>query len=77
MTFEIGSTAHIVESNRIIREVTIVKRNGEFHIIRSGTRCGIQVRSNRLFVSYEDTDFSVHKKGEKRTGYRSPYDYIH
>jgi len=29
MTFEIGSTAYIVESNRIIREVTIVKRNGD------------------------------------------------
>ena len=48
MTFEIGSTAYIVESNRIIREVTIVKRNGNFYIIRFGTRGGIQVRSNRL-----------------------------
>ena len=43
MTFEIGSTAYIVESNRIIREVTIVKRNGNFYIIRFGTRGGIQV----------------------------------
>ena len=42
MTFEIGSTAYIVESNRIIREVTIVKRNGNFYIIRFGTRGGIQ-----------------------------------
>lgn len=40
MTFEIGSTAYIVESNRIIREVTIVKRNGDFYIIRFGTRGG-------------------------------------
>ena len=45
MTFEIGSTAYIVESNRIIREVTIVKRNGDFYIIRFGTRGGIQVRA--------------------------------
>lgn len=77
MTFEIGSTAYIVESNRIIREVTIVKRNGDFYIIRFGTRGGIQVRSDRLFASYEDADSSIHKKIEKRTGYRSPYDYIH
>ena len=69
MTFEIGSTAYIVESNRIIREVTIVKRNGDFYIIRFGTRGGIQVRSNRLFASYEDADSSIHKKTEKRTGY--------
>lgn len=66
MTFEIGSTAYIVESNRIIREVTIVKRNGDFYIIRFGTRGGIQVRSNRLFASYEDADSSIHKKIEKR-----------
>lgn len=42
-----------------------------------GTRGGIQVRSNRIFASYEDADSSIHKKTEKRTGYRSPYDYIH
>ena len=48
-----------------------------FYIIRFGTRGGIQVRSNRLFASYEDADSSIHKKIEKRTGYRSPYDYIH
>lgn len=77
MTFKTGSTAYIVESNRIIREVTIVKRNGDFYIIRFGTRGGIQVRSNRLFASYEDADSFIHKKTEKMTGYRSPYDYIH
>ena len=51
--------------------------NGDFYIIRFGTRGGIQVRSNRLFASYEDADSSIDKKTEKRTGYRSPYDYIH
>ena len=65
MTFEIGSTAYIVESNRIIREVTIVKRNGDFYIIRFGTRGGIQVRNMRLFASYEDADSFIHKKTEK------------
>ena len=77
MTFEIGSTAYIVESNRSIREVTIVKRYGNFYIIRFGTRGGLQVRRNRLFASYDDADSSIHRKTEKRTGYRSPYDYIH
>lgn len=76
MTFEIGSTAYIVESNRTIREVTIVKRNGDFYIIRFETTGGIQVRSNRLFASYEDADSSIHKKTESRTGYRSPYEYM-
>ena len=75
MTFEIGSTAYIVENNRIIREMTIIKRYGDFYIIRFATRGGIQVRSNRLFASYEDADSSILKKTEKRTGYRSLYDY--
>lgn len=30
MKFETGSTAYIVENNRIVREVKIVKRNGNF-----------------------------------------------
>lgn len=37
MKFEIGSTAYLVESNRIVREVKIVKRNGNFYIVRFGT----------------------------------------
>ena len=58
MTFEIGSTAYIVESNRIIREVTIVKRNGNFYIIRFGTRGGIQVKKQQgLFASYDECGF--------------------
>ena len=48
MTFEIGSTAYIVESNRIIREVTIVKRNGDFYIIRFGTTGFLQAMKMRI-----------------------------
>lgn len=48
MKFEIGSTAYIVERNRIVREVKIVKQNGNFYIVRFGTSGEIQVRSNRL-----------------------------
>ncbi len=30
MKFEIGSTAYIVEDNRIVREVTVVKQSSDF-----------------------------------------------
>ncbi len=33
MKFEIGSTAYIVESNWIIREVRIVRQSGDFYIV--------------------------------------------
>ena len=53
MKFETGSTAYIVESNRLIREVKIVKQSGDFYIIRFDTSGGIQVRSSRLFETAE------------------------
>lgn len=77
MTFDIGSTVYIVESNRIIREATVVKRSGNFYIIRFGTDGGIQVRGSRLFASEEDAQASIHKEKNNKTVHRSPYDYYH
>lgn len=54
MKFEVGSTAYIVESNRIVSKVTIVKRSGDFYTVRFGTNGGIQVMSSRLFASQEE-----------------------
>ena len=34
MEYEIGSKAFIIESNRILREVTIVRKNSDFYIVR-------------------------------------------
>jgi len=62
MKFETGSTAYIVESNRIVREVKIVKRNGSFYIVRFGTSGGIQVRGNRLFEIAEAEESSIAKQ---------------
>ena len=33
MEYEIGSKAFIIESNRILREVTIVRKNSDFYIV--------------------------------------------
>lgn len=77
MKFEIGSTAYLVESNRIIREVKIVKRNGNFYIVRLGTNGGIQVRGNRLFETAEAAESSIAKQKEQKKGCYSPYDYLH
>ena len=79
MVYEIGSKAFMIESNRIIREVTIVKRSGDFYIVRFGNSGGIQVRGSRLFTTQEAAEESLPNKAnvQKRTGYRSPYDYLH
>lgn len=49
-----GDTAYIVESNRYIREVKIIRINGDMFLVRfTDNGGGIQVRKNRLFPSAE------------------------
>lgn len=77
MVFEIDSKAFIIESSRIVREVTIVKRSGDFYIIRfDDGRGGIQIRSSRLFHSREEAE-ATFPKIETVVKPRSPYDYWH
>ena len=44
MEYEIGSKAFIIESNRILREVTIVRKNSDFYIVRFDNNGSIQLR---------------------------------
>lgn len=77
MIFEIGSKAFIIESGRIIREVTILKRTGDFYIIRfDDGRGGIQVRSSRLYCSKDEAE-AVISKTEKSIRHNATYDYWH
>lgn len=77
MKFETGSMAYLVESNRIVRKVKIVKRNGNFYIVWFGANGGIQVRGNRLFETAGAAESSITKQKEQKKGYYSPYDYLH
>ena len=57
MVFKEGTTAFIVESNRIIREVIIVKRTGNLYIVRfANNDGGVRVRGSRLFATREDAE---------------------
>lgn len=76
MKFEVGSTAYIVESNRIVSEVTVVKRSGDFYTVQFVTNGGIKVRSSRLFASQEDAEASLTKNKKDKRRYNSPYDYL-
>lgn len=78
MMFKEGTSAFIVESNRLIREVTIKRRMGDFYIVKFvDSNGGIQLRSNRLFATREDAEKTIpNVKGTKRR-YLSPYEYLH
>lgn len=62
-----GDTAFLVESNRFIREVKILKVGGGFYTIRfADSDGGIKVKEHRLFATKEDAEVSLPKKDNKR-----------
>ena len=49
-----GDTAYLVESNRFVREVEILRYNGELYVVRfKDTGGGLQVKAHRLFLTSE------------------------
>ena len=77
--FKAGDEAYIVENNRIVRQCTVIRESAGMHIIRFENGGGIQVKEHRLFSSQEEAENSVpgiKKTAEKKSGYRSPYDYM-
>lgn len=76
---EVGDNAFIVESNRIVREVIILKRSRDFYTVRftENVSGGIQLRASRLFASKKEAESSMPKTHvQKRIRFRSPYDYL-
>ena len=78
MVFKEGTTVFIVESNRIIREVIIVKRTGNFYIVRfANSGGGIRIRGSRLFATMEQAEKMLPNVREKEKRIISPYYYLH
>lgn len=71
---EIGSRVFIIESNRIITEVVVSGRKGDFYIVRFPGQGGISVRGSRLFLTREEAEAHLPVKPIQK-GFRSPYDY--
>ena len=77
MVFKKGMSAFIVESNRFIREVVIVKRRGNSYIIKFvDINGGIQVRGSRLFATRNEAEKSIPNTRESNKRYLSPYEYL-
>ncbi len=58
-----GDTAYIVESNRIIREVSVLNVAGGFATLRfTDSKGGINLRESRLFPTKEDAEAILPKK---------------
>lgn len=79
MEYEIGSKAFIIESNRILREVTIVRKNSDFYIVRFDNNGSIQLRKSRSFPTREAAEqhFSKNNCTSQTSGSQSPYQPWH
>lgn len=56
MGYKAGDKVYIIESNRIVRECTIVCDHGDLYIFRFDNGGGIQIKAHRLFDSKEETE---------------------
>ncbi len=75
--FKAGDTAYLIESNHIIREITIVKFAGGFYTIRfKDSGGGIKVRENRLYASKEEAENVMAKARSKTKPSYSPWNNI-
>lgn len=75
--FKAGDTAYLIESNRIIREITIVKFAGGFYLIRfKDSGGGIKVRENRLYASKKEAENVMTKAHSKTKPSYSPWNYM-
>lgn len=64
--FKIGNIAFIVESNRIIREVKILRYSGGLYLIRFTDSGGaIRVKEHRLFDTEAEAKDSLQEKDSR------------
>lgn len=69
-------TAFIVESNKVIREVKIVRYGAGLYLVKFvDSTGGIKVRESRLYASEEEASATLPKPKEKPAPrYRTPWD---
>ena len=75
---EIGSNGYIIESNRIIINVTVIARHGEFYVLRMPTGGAIKLRRGRIFITKEEAEKHLPQKAQAQKHFhRTPYYYGH
>ena len=57
--FVAGDKTYIVESNRFVSEVTVMKYSGGFYMIKLASGGAIRVKVSRLFATENDARGSI------------------
>ncbi len=55
--YNVGDTAYIIESNRLIRETVIIKKKGNFYTVKfKDTNGAITLKAHRLYGTREEAE---------------------
>lgn len=73
--YKANETAFLIESNRVIRKVKIVKFTGGLYTVQFGNGGGIKVRETRLFATEEEARSALPKPKPKPVHYPSPWEW--
>lgn len=72
---EVGSHVFIIESNRIITEVVVAARRGDFYTVRFLNGGAIQIRRSRIFTTRDEAEIKIPVRAEVNRRFHAPYDY--
>ena len=73
MNFKPNDTAYIIESNRLVRKVTIISFDGVFYTVRFEGKGGTRLRASRLYATPEEAEAMLPEKKEPVfRGFRPP-----
>ena len=74
--YRIGDSVYIIQNNRQVIEVKIIKKNTDFYVVQlPGSTGGIQLREGRLFRTKEEAEEQLPEHYRPKKKFRSPYDY--
>ena len=69
---------YVIVSGLFIRQVTVVRNEGEFCLVRFEDGGGVRIRRNRLYATKEEAEKELpHKVKKKPINPMGPYGYDH
>ena len=72
-----GDTAYLVESNRFVHDVEILRCNAELYILCfKDNGVGLYFKAHRLFLTSEEAARSINQAPVHKVQ-KNPYDYWH
>ena len=77
MIFEPGDKAFMVANHLRVREVTVVRQEGDMYLVKLGGSGAIMIRHTRLYATEAEAkkDVIALAPSAAAVGYRSPYDF--